>query len=85
MGMTIDESLKNLEVLQADYRRFHDGVWQDPESYGIIAESLRVVIDVMKKYQKIEEIVKNADTSSTIKSSLVFSKIKEVVEDGESK
>ena len=39
-------------------------------------------IDTMRKYEKIQEIVKNADTSSTIKSSLVFSEIKKVVEDG---
>ena len=57
MGMTIDESLSNLKELQKDYQDFHDDVWQDPESYGVIAESLRIGIDTMCKYQKIQEQV----------------------------
>ena len=57
MRMSIDEALTNLEGLQKDYQDFHDDVWQDPESYGIIAESLKVAIDVMNKYQKIEKIL----------------------------
>ena len=57
MGMTIKESLTNLEELQKDYQQFYDDVWQDPESYSIIAESLKVAINVMNKYQKIEKIL----------------------------
>lgn len=56
MGMTIEECLTNLKKLQGDYQQFHDDVWQDPESYGVIAESLRIGIDTMRKYQKIEDI-----------------------------
>lgn len=55
--MTIEESLTNLKTLQADYQQFHDDVWQDPESYGIMAESLQVAISTMSKYQKIERIL----------------------------
>ena len=54
MGMTIDESLENLQTLQADYQQFYDDVWQDPESLGIMAESLQVAIDTMSKYQQLQ-------------------------------
>ena len=54
MGMTIEESLKNLKALQTDYRQFHDDVWQDPESFGIMAESLQVAINTMSKYQQLQ-------------------------------
>lgn len=54
MGMTIDESLENLKTLQADYQQFYDDVWQDPESLGIMAESLQVAIDTMSKYQQLQ-------------------------------
>lgn len=54
--MTIDESLANIKELQKDYQQFYNDVWQDPESYSIIAESLKVAIDVMNKYQKIEKM-----------------------------
>ena len=57
--MTFEEGLNNLIELQKDYQQFHDDVWQDPESYGIIAESLRIGIDTMRKYQKIEQIMKS--------------------------
>lgn len=56
MKMTIDESLANIKELQKDYQQFYNDVWQDPESYSIIAESLKVAIDVMNKYQKIEKM-----------------------------
>lgn len=61
MGMTFEESLNNLIELQKDYQQFHDDIWQDPESYGVIAESLRIGIEIMRKYQKIEEIIKFAN------------------------
>ena len=54
MGMTIEESLENLKTLQADYQQFYDDVWQDPESLGIMAESLQVAIDTMSKYQQLQ-------------------------------
>lgn len=57
MGMTIDESISNLKELQKDYQQFYDDVWQDPEAYSIMAESLKVAIETMRKYQKIQEQV----------------------------
>lgn len=80
MAITIKESLANLKILQADYQQFHDDIWQDPESYGIIAESLRVAIDTMKKFQKIQEIVKNTQQLCSYGSA--FIDIREVIEDG---
>ncbi len=55
--MTIDEAMANLEGLQKDYQDFHDEVWKDSETYGINAESLNIAIDIMRKYQKIQEQV----------------------------
>lgn len=67
MGMTIDKTIEFFNGLKC-------GTLQ--------AEDARdVAISTMQKYQKIQEIVRNADISSTIKSSLVFYKIKEVAED----
>lgn len=52
MEMTIEESLNNLIELQKDYQQFHNDVWQDPESYGIMAESLQVAIDTIKSKEE---------------------------------
>jgi len=79
MEITIKESLTNLKELQKDYQQFHDDVWQDPESYGTIAESLKVAISTMSKYEKIEKIVKNRGGKSSL-ATLV--RIVRVVEDG---
>ena len=57
MGISFVEAITNLENLQKDYQDFHDDVWQDPEAYGIMAESLKVAIETMRKYQKIQEQV----------------------------
>ena len=39
-------------------------------------------LDIINKYQKIQEIIKETDDLSTIRCSISFSRIKEVVEDG---
>lgn len=46
MGMTIDEHISQLKKL----RSFHNG------SYG---ESINFAIDIMRKYEKIEQIITN--------------------------
>ena len=66
MGMTIDESLSNLKELQKDYKQFYDDVWQDPEAYGIMAESLKVAIETMRKYQMFQ-----ADYENRLKADMV--------------
>ncbi len=84
MGITIKESLTNLKELQKDYKKFHDDVWQDTESYGIIAESLKVAISTMHKYQKIQEILRwnNAPSPYYKPDGQLFREICEVLEDG---
>ena len=68
MGMTIDEHIAQLKKLKS----FHNG------SYGA---SVKVAIDTMRKYQKIEQIVKEweFDHESMVDS---MEKIGEVIEDG---
>ena len=84
MGMSIEESLNNLMELQKDYQQFHDDVWQDPESYGIMAESLQVAIESMEKFQKIQEIMNELNGNfygSNLKDRQTLEKIYEVLED----
>ena len=69
MGMTIGEHITQLKKLKS----FHNG------SYGA---SINFALDTMKKYQKIQEIIKETDDLSTIRCSISFSRIREVVEDG---
>ena len=84
MGMSIKESLANLKKLQGDYQQFHDDVWQDSESYGIVAESLKVAINTMRKYQKIQEIIRwnNAPSPYYKPDGQLFREICEVVDNG---
>lgn len=81
MKITIDKSLANLKKLQGDYQQFHDDVWQDPESYGIIAESLKVAIDTMHKYQKIAEIVDKWNEGIYDDEGLSHTEVMELVSD----
>lgn len=64
MGMTIDEHVAQLKKLKS----FHNG------SYGA---SINFTIDTMRKYQKIEQIVRE-----TANDDWIGRKIKKVVEDG---
>lgn len=66
MGMTFEESLNNLIELQKDYQQFHNDVWHDPKEYGITAESLRIGIDTMRKYQQLQ-----ADYEARLKADMV--------------
>lgn len=80
MRMTIDEALTNLESLQKDYQAFYNAVWQDPEYYSINAESLKIAIDIMRKYQKIQKIVKHTQQLCSYGSA--FIDIRKVIKDG---
>lgn len=76
MGMSIDEALKVwLPVIQM-------GVETLPEC----KEALDMVIDTMRKYQKIEEIVDewkhDHDNLNYADDSYYWSKVREVLEDG---
>ena len=51
-----------------------------------IAKAYDMAIDIMRKYQKIEEIVNNAKGSDgAVKYNWLYEQIKEVVEDGNNK
>ena len=78
MGMMIKESLNNLIELQKDYQQFHDDVWQDPESYGIMAESLQMAISIMRKYQKIEQLI--ADYENEEWEQIAVYRIREIID-----
>ena len=66
MGMTIDTAITVLGMVEA---------------HGICIEAKDIAVETMRKYQKIEQIVK----SKTTRLSYVdgFRQIKEVLEDGE--
>ena len=66
MGMTIEESMKVLQEV--------------PKVMPITEESINVALDTMRKYQKIEEIVKNTQQLCSYGSA--FIDIREVIEDG---
>ena len=73
MGMTIDKAIAKIWHCIVSIR----------ESAGNkeFIEALELSIETMRKYQKIEQIVKETDDLSTIKCSISFGRIKEVVED----
>lgn len=78
MEMSIKEAMTNLESLQKDYQDFHDEVWKDPETYSINAESLKIAIDTMRKYQEIRKIYMTHHYTDED----VIEKIKEVIKWG---
>ena len=82
--MTFDVALMYLVKMQEDYQIFYDEVWQDPESFGICAESLKVAIDTMRKYQEIKEIM-SADLEHIHpldRDKYIVASIKEVLKNG---
>ena len=84
--MTFDVALMYLVKMQEDYQIFYDEVWQDPESFGICAESLKVAIDTMRKYQKIQKII-NVDLEHIHpldRDKYIIASIKEVLKNDKS-
>ena len=71
MGMTIEESKRNLSYAIK---------WKDRPT----DESMVLAIDVMNKYQKIQEIVENSNGlfDGSLEHNKAFVKICEVIEDG---
>ena len=65
MGMTVDEYTAQLKKLKS----FHNG------SYGA---SINYALDIMSKYQKIEQILDDCD----LEAWEVLEKIRKLVEDG---
>jgi hypothetical protein len=68
MGMTIDD---HIEVLKS----YHHGF---TGCAGNLQDSIDVAVDIMRKYQKIAEIVMNGDDTHY----KLLMQIKEVIEDG---
>ena len=75
MGMTIDKAIPKIQFVR-------NALNDDME----IAKAYDMAIDIMRKYQKIEEIVNNAKGSDgAVKYNWLYEQIKEVVEDGNNK
>lgn len=70
MGMTIDKAIKHGKEQLEIFGGEHN-------------EFIQTAVDTMRKYQKINEIVKNTDRNAdTVRNALAFGDIAKVVEDG---
>jgi hypothetical protein len=70
MGMTIDNCIKDLLIQREDF------------TYELGSEEIDFMIETMRKYQKIEQIVKAWKADVDIDSYDSMADIGEVVEDG---
>ena len=69
MGMTIDEIIQGIEVIKAQAE------WDYPLDWQIVLDG---AIDTMRKYQKIEQILKDVPYGGEA----TVRRIQEVVKDG---
>lgn len=81
MGISFVEAKTNLESLQKDYQDFHDEVWKDSETYNISAESLKIAVATMRKYQKIVDLVYS--WSAWNKDNYRLYRLREIIEEQE--
>ena len=80
MEMTIEESIRISEDYQEDYQKW-------AKHYGIpgseLDDAINKLLDVAKKYQKIEQIMNQEQTQwGVIKDTWLYKEIREVIEDG---
>ena len=73
MGMTIDEAIKRIGDIRKNYDRW-SGLGLTPNE----AETFKLIVDTMRKYQKIEQILKDIPYGGDA----TVRRIQEVVEDG---
>ena len=76
--MTIAEPIQTLEYLK------NSGVFPFSTKEGVLytAESINALIDTIRKYQKIEQIIKNHDNDRMPEDYWYIDEIREVLEDG---
>jgi len=74
MGMTIDEAISWIISISE-----HEG--EDIPIYDTDVEAIKMAVSTMRKYQKIEEIIKFGNANE-LGFEYVGEKITEVVEDG---
>ena len=75
MGMTIDEAIRRIDN--------HNYIHQRREPRAIyISEAFKIATSTMRKYQKIEQIIKDHDNDRIPEDYWYIDKIKEVIEDG---
>lgn len=74
MRMSINEAIRRINE--------HNYIHQEKEPRAVyISEAFDVVIDTMRKYQKIEQIIKKHDADRIPEDYWYIDKIREVVED----
>lgn len=78
MGMSIDKAIDRLEDLHFEQDNWEYG--ELTEDCLLNREALRLAIHTMRKYQKIEQIVKSKTTRLSYEDG--FRQIKEVLENG---
>jgi len=81
MGMTIDEAIQNIEIVKEDYWE-DDGYGNETKEYEDTMQSFDMLIDIAKKYQKIDQIIKEHDNDRMPEDYWYIDKIREVLEDG---
>lgn len=86
MAMTIDDSERYLRLMLGGMK-YAVQFWKDrdKEEADIAqtnVEAVETALDIMRKYQKIEQIIKDHDNDRIPEDYWYIDKIKEVIEDG---
>lgn len=75
MGMTIDEAIRRIDE--------HNYIHQSKEPRAVhITEAFNILIEVVKKYQKIEDIVKRYEHPNKEETDKFYWDVIGVIEDG---
>lgn len=82
MGMTIEESRKLLSQYKKLFNSLNGNYKLSQVQIAELSHSISTAIDIMRKYQMIEEIYKNWCYPTQINAVEAMNKIGEVLEDG---